>query len=100
MNMKTIVTVSLCAVELNLMVLKAKKQCLQLDSKADNFETFECNLMEELRVLGFIVGSRHMPLSSTMKESLDCIRSLNSLAYECFEYAYNGSLQANPAPTD
>ncbi len=81
-------TISLCDLELNLMVTAAK-QCYETINEEDSA------LDEVAMDIGFDLGSRQIALTTTMHEALDNIRVLNESIYEAFKYAYNGSLRAN-----
>lgn len=81
-------TISLCNLELNLMVAVAKQRYIHVNNEQT---TFDLDALEA----GLDLGSRNIRLSATMREALEHIKSLDSSVYDVFVYAYNGSLMAN-----
>lgn len=86
--MTTNMTISLCCIELNLMIAAAK----QLYSEVN---TDELALDLDAIDVGLDLGSRKIALSATMREILDNIKLLDKNVYDAFVYAYNGSWYAN-----
>lgn len=86
--MKTNMTISLCNIELNLMISVAKHHYTPVSHE-------DATLDLEAIEVGLDLGSRKVELSATMREALDNIKFLDSSVYDAFVYAYNGALEAN-----
>ncbi len=78
-------TISLCNLELNLMVAVAKQNYMPVN-KEDS--TFDFKAID----IGLTLGNQNVALSATMLEALDNIRVLDKSVYDSFAYAYNGAL--------
>ncbi len=85
--METNMTISLCDLELNLMIAVAKRRYIPVNDE-DEFDI-------EAIDIGLALGNRNIGLSATMCEVLDHIKLLDVSVYNAFVYAYNGSLKAN-----
>ncbi|MGY5652157.1 hypothetical protein [Vibrio cincinnatiensis] len=88
MKTKTNMTISLCNLELNLMIAVVKQRYISASNEETGFELAAIDV-------GLDLGSRKIGLSATMREALDNIKLLDSKVYDSFVYAYNGSLKAN-----
>ncbi|MCQ9090999.1 hypothetical protein [Vibrio alginolyticus] len=91
-TMKTNMTIALCNLELNLMAAVAKRRYTSANEEG---ATLDIDATEVSLYLGLDLGSRHIGLSTTMREALDNIKLLDASVYDAFVYAYHGSLKAN-----
>ena len=80
--------ISLCNLELNLMIAVAEQYFPPVYKKEIAFD------LEAIEI-GLGLGSRSIGLSPIMREVLDNIRLLDVNVYDAFVYAYNGALEAN-----
>ncbi|EGQ7796018.1 hypothetical protein I6Y99_005111 [Vibrio parahaemolyticus] len=88
--METNMTISLCDLELNLMIAVARQRYIPLNEED---ETLELDI--EAIDIGLELGNRNIGLSATMREVLDHIKLLDVSVYNAFVYAYHGSLKVN-----
>lgn len=80
-------TISLCQLELDLIVDVAKQR---YTSVSEEDSTFDLEAID----IGLDLGNRKIGLSATMREVLDSIRQLDAKVYDAFLYAYQGSFKA------
>lgn len=80
--------ISLCELELQLMVEEAKERCDSSFARNDGFDEVAMNI-------GFGLGSQNIPLSPVTLSVLSNIEALSKDVYGAFVYAYNGTLMAN-----
>ncbi|EGQ9133159.1 hypothetical protein GA069_25515 [Vibrio parahaemolyticus] len=92
LKMKTNMTIALCNLELNLMAAVAKRHYMPANEEDT---TLDIDATEVSLYLGLDLGSRHIGLSTSMREALDNIKLLDARVYDAFVYAYHGSLKAN-----
>lgn len=80
--------ISLCDLELQLMVEEAKERCNSGYVRNDGLD-------EMAMEIGSTLGSENIRLSTTTHCVLSHIETLSQHVYDAFVYAYNGSLRAN-----
>ena len=85
MTQKLEQTISLCHLEIDLMLAMAKQYYAPADKEDGVLDLVALDI-------GFTLGNKNISLSSTMREILDNIKLLDKRVYESFVYAYNGSL--------
>ncbi|MDF5019945.1 hypothetical protein, partial [Vibrio parahaemolyticus] len=79
--MSSNLTISICNLELNLMVSIAKQRYTTVENESATFDLDAMNI-------GFDLGSRKIALTVTMRESLQNIKVINPSIYKAFVYAY------------
>lgn len=80
--------ISLCELELQLMVEEAKERCNSGYVRNDGLDEMAMDI-------GFTLGSENIRLSTTAHSVLNHIEALSKDIYDAFVYSYNGSLRAN-----
>ncbi|MDC5711137.1 hypothetical protein [Vibrio europaeus] len=80
---KSTLTISLCNLELELMVAVARRHYIPVDDFDFALEAID---------IGLDLGNLNIELSLTMSEALSHIKVLDRSVYDAFVYAYNGAL--------